>query len=107
MKRRDLLRSALVLPLAGSLPASPEPLAPSSGRAFWLAHLQRVARPVLESLANNRLKASMPIEAHAGMEQSRTHTTHLEAFGRLLSGIAPWLEFASAPDAEQQSQYVQ
>jgi hypothetical protein len=107
MKRRDLLRSALVSPLALALPALREAPAPSTGRAVWIDHLHRFARPVLESLAKGQLKANMPIEAHAGMEKSRTHTAHLEAFGRLLSGIAPWLELTSAPDAEQQSQYVE
>ena len=107
MKRRDLLRSALVSPLALALPALPEAPAASTGRAVWIDHLHRIARPVLESLANGRLKAAMPIEAHAGMEKSRTHTTHLEAFGRLLSGLAPWLELVSAPDAEQQPKYLE
>jgi hypothetical protein len=31
------------------------------------------------------------------MAASRPKTTHLEAFGRLLSGMAPWLEYGSDP----------
>lgn len=38
----------------------------------------------------------MPIEAHPSMAASRPKTTHLEALGRLLSGIAPWLELPEA-----------
>ena len=100
MKRRDLLRSALALPLATGLPAIAQS-APSTNRAFWLSHLHRVADPVLEALAGNRLRASMPIEAHPAMAASRPKTTHLEAFGRLLSGIAPWLNLANAPENEK------
>lgn len=34
----------------------------------------------------------MPVEAPAGLEQDRRKSTHLEAFGRLISGLSPWLE---------------
>jgi len=95
MKRRDLLRSALTLPLATSLPALSQSPAPTT-RAVWLSHLHRVADPVLEALAAGRLRATMPIEAHPSMAASRPKTTHLEAFGRLLSGIAPWLDLPEA-----------
>ena len=95
MKRRDLLRSVIALPLASSLPAIAQS-APTTNRAPWLGHLHRVADPLLEALANNRLRATMPIEAHPSTASTRPKTTHLEAFGRLLSGIAPWLELPEA-----------
>ena len=106
MRRRDLLRSALAAPFVSPLAMAAAPVAGATGRAVWVGHLERVARPLLEALAERRLRASMPIEAHAGMEQSRTHTTHLEAFGRLLSGIAPWLDLPNAPEADLQRRYV-
>lgn len=34
----------------------------------------------------------MPVEAAAGHQQERAIGTHLEAFARLLAGLAPWLE---------------
>ncbi len=43
----------------------------------------------------------MPIEAHPSAAATRPKTTHLEAFGRLLSGIAPWLNLANAPENEK------
>jgi hypothetical protein len=106
MHRRTLLRSALAVPVASALPAQTPSPAAATGRSVWIAHLHRVARPVLESLAQNRLKASMPMEIKPGMEASRAHTTHLEALGRLLSGIAPWLDLAEAPASEEQAQYI-
>ena len=54
--------------------------------------LDRVARPPLEALSERRLKASMPVETFAGHEQDRRKCTYLEALGRTLAGIAPWLE---------------
>ena len=95
MKRRDLLRSAIALPLASALPNLAQSAA-STGRTVWLGHLHRVADPLLEALASNRLRATMPIEAHPSTAASRPKTTHLEAFGRLISGIAPWLELPEA-----------
>lgn len=48
----------------------------------------QMVHPVLASLANRTLKKSMPIEAKV----DRSSCTHLEALGRTLCGIAPWLE---------------
>lgn len=62
------------------------------GRAYWLKKLEQVAGPVLSALAEGRLKTDMPVECKPGMEADRAKFTHLEALGRLLSGIAPWLE---------------
>ncbi|MFW5437139.1 DUF2264 domain-containing protein [Paenibacillus apiarius] len=57
-------------------------------RLYWLELLNRIARPVLTALAERRLKLDMPIESHGG---EREHYAYLEAFGRLMAGIAPWL----------------
>src|SRR5262249_54451975 len=48
------------------------------------------------------LKARMPCEAAPGAEATRRKFTHLEAFGRLLSGIAPWLEVSASTSQSQQ-----
>lgn len=61
-------------------------------RAAWVAMLDRVCRPLFEALSQRRLKAVMPVEAYAGEQQHRRQTTYLEALGRALAGIAPWLE---------------
>jgi hypothetical protein len=62
--------------------------------------LDRVARPVLESLSQQRLKISMPVEAYPGHAQDRRKCTYLEAAGRTLAGIAPWLEHGANSGAE-------
>ncbi len=48
---------------------------------------------MLGALAERRLKTTMPIEA-ASAARNRADVTHLEALGRLLAGLAPWLELA-------------
>jgi hypothetical protein len=85
--RRQIFGFAPVLAagLAGPALAAPK----GNDRAYWVATLDKIARPVLEHLAAGTLKAAMPVEQkpNAGREAF----SHLEAFGRTLCGIAPWL----------------
>ena len=75
-------------------------------RETWVRLLQRVADPVLTNLAAGTLKARMPVEQAAGA--TRQTVTHLEAIGRLLSGIAPWLELAGddSPEGRLRTRYA-
>jgi hypothetical protein len=66
-------------------------------REQWLDLLERVSNPVLEALSKRELRRKMPVEAAAGHQAERAVGTHLEAFARLLAGLAPWLELDSAP----------
>jgi len=61
-------------------------------REQWLAWLERVSNPVLEALSRRELRRRMPVEASPGLREERAVGTHLEAFARLLAGLAPWLE---------------
>lgn len=65
-------------------------VAPMNVRDYWISVAQRIARPVLENLAARTLKKNMPVEERPGAK--RAPVTYLEAFGRLMAGIAPWLE---------------
>ena len=67
-------------------------------RTYWIGEMRRIAEPVLVNLSERRLKETMPVE---GKLADRAQFTHLEALGRLLAGIAPWLESPVAqPDEE-------
>ncbi len=72
----------------------------SLSRAEWVGLLDRVARPVLSAAAEGKLQEVMPVEAAKGHEDERRKVTHLEAVGRTLAGMAPWLEHGSAEGAE-------
>ncbi|ANH83789.1 hypothetical protein A8C56_08170 [Niabella ginsenosidivorans] len=63
-------------------------------RAYLVAALCKIADPVLTNLAQNTLHKNMPVESNG---KDRAQFSHLEAFGRLLAGMAPWLELG--PDA--------
>lgn len=58
----------------------------------------------MTNLARGTLKQNMPVECVAGAEADRRKYTYLEAFARLLAGIAPWLELAIEAGAERDAQ---
>ena len=59
-------------------------------RNLWITTMDKVCRPVLTNLAGATLKQNMPIE---GMStDGKENCTYLEALGRVMVGIAPWLD---------------
>jgi hypothetical protein len=66
-------------------------------RSAWLDLLEQVSEPVLHALNERRLRATMPVEAAPGQAAARAVGSPLEALGRLLSGLAPWLELEPSP----------
>ena len=61
-------------------------------RSAWLSALHRISYPLLDNLAKGELRKNMPVESIAADMQKRREVTHLEAFGRLITGISTWLE---------------
>lgn len=71
-------------------------------RKYWLATLIKISEPVITALAEKKLKATMPIECADGLKEDRYNFSHLEAFGRTLLGLAPWLEVKDAVGEEEE-----
>jgi hypothetical protein len=61
-------------------------------RKYWLQLLAKIADPVLSAASQRRLKELMPVEVVRANVEERKQYTYLEALGRLMTGIAPWLE---------------
>lgn len=82
--------------------------AAESDREYWVQTLAKIANPVLTNFAAGTLKKNMPVECVAGTEADRRKYTHLEALGRLLAGIAPWLEASlpGGPEREMQQKFA-
>jgi hypothetical protein len=78
----------------------------AADRAYWVTVAQRLAEPVLTNLAAGTLRARMPVEEADGA--GRRSVGHLEAFGRLLAGIAPWLELPvdATPEGRVRARYA-
>jgi hypothetical protein len=118
MRRRDVLKRAALAGIAapfGGVPAGTadprasalsKPAAPDGAddslpdgarvRQAWVARLTRMAEPVLSHLAAGTLKRSMPVEGAS----DRRAVTHLEALGRTLAGVAPWIELPAEETEE-------
>jgi hypothetical protein len=100
MDRRQFLQGGVSLGAISSMGAFPAIPSSEDDRQFWLEVLNKVAAPVLQAASQRRLKAEMPVEAPHGNVDERRQFTYLEALGRLLSGMAPWLESGPETGAE-------
>jgi hypothetical protein len=120
--RRDFLKLTTVASVFGAAGLRAAPAAASKAletgpvdaapkrrddRAYWCEIARRLAAPVLEALSRRQLKATMPVEAHK-TSKDRAEYTYLEAFGRLLCGIAPWLELGvdATPEGMERGRFA-
>ena len=111
--RRDFLKSTLLAsaPLLANANArkavaetDAQPLSTGANdRGEWISIVERVSQPVLEAISQQKLRATMPVEAAPGLAEARRPSTHLEAVGRLLCGLAPWLESESEAGAAEEA----
>ena len=78
-------------------------------RAYFVTTLTKISNPVLESLSKGQLKKDMPVETALNAFGDRDKVTYLEAFGRTLSGIAPWLELGpdDTPEGRLREHYIE
>ena len=74
-------------------------------REYWVSVLIKVADPVLTNLSKEQLRANMPVISKGA---SRKDVSHLEALGRTLAGIAPWLELGAdnTPEGKLRAKYI-
>lgn len=98
--RRAFLQTAAG---AGALAAAQQSSAATNvpDREYWIQTLTRIADPVLNALARRELHAVMPVEAPHGNAAERRQYTHLEALGRLVAGMSPWLESTGLAGSEE------
>ena len=94
--RNCLLIAFCFMILCGKLYAQPTG---SEDRMYWVQTLTKIADPVLVNLSQGTLKRNMPFESLSN-EPLRRSVSYLEAVGRTVCGIAPWLELG--PDDTQE-----
>ena len=54
-------------------------------RVYWISQLEKLAKPIMESLAQDSLKEKMPVYMNQDYQ-------YLEAFGRTFCGMSRWLD---------------
>ena len=110
LSRRTFVGSCTLaggIPLPAGRQAGYKDSPKQTDREYWVSVLDRLAYPVLSNLSGRTLKAAMPVEAPHKNAPERSQFTHLEAFGRLLCGIAPWLELTDGerPELDLRQRY--
>ena len=76
-------------------------------RPYWVEEMTRIAGPVLENLAAGTLKTNMPFES-LSKDPLRREVSYLEALGRTVCGIAPWLELGpdETPEGQLRARFI-
>ncbi|MBR2018274.1 MAG: DUF2264 domain-containing protein [Prevotella sp.] len=76
-------------------------------RKAWIETLDKIARPVIANLAAGTLKKNMPFES-LSREPLRKEVSYLEAVGRTICGIAPWLELGpdNTEEGKLRAEYI-
>lgn len=69
-------------------------------RQFTTDLAYKIAEPVLRNMAKGELKKNMQVEVSPHWDGRSKDVTYMEAFGRLMSGIAPWLNLPDDNTAE-------
>ncbi|MFO1225820.1 DUF2264 domain-containing protein [Roseateles sp.] len=106
MERRHFMRAAALgsalSPALGAqaAPANVGSAGAANPRDYQLALLQQLAVPVLGPMAQGQLKQRFALELSPTWDGRDPSVAYLECFGRLMSGIAPWLALPVDETAE-------
>lgn len=102
MQRRNFIRWSSLLSLAGLIPAKEtiaggkpsfeDTYAKGNDRKYWVSLLDKIATPILSNMSKGELRKNMQMEYSPTWDGRNSRVAYLEAFGRLISGIAPFLE---------------
>lgn len=102
MQRRNFLRWSSLLGMAGLVPAKKimaaadsipeeEKYTAKNDREYWVKLLDKIASPVLDNMSKGMLQKNMPVEVSPAWDGRDKKVAYMEAFGRLIAGIAPFL----------------
>lgn len=69
-------------------------------RTYWTNLAYQMAAPVLRSMSEGKLVETMPVEVSPIWDGRSTKVAYMEAFGRLMAGISPWLALPDDETAE-------
>ncbi|GAB6119526.1 DUF2264 domain-containing protein [Dysgonomonas termitidis] len=77
-----------------------------SDRAYWVDLLYKMSEPVLSNMSKGELKKNMIVEYSPSWDGRNKNVAYMEAFGRLIAGVAPWLNLPddNTPEGRQRKQ---
>lgn len=73
---------------------------PKTDREKWVELCYKIAAPVLENMSKGELQKNMEVELSPNWDGRDTRVTYMEAFGRLMAGITPWLALPADDTSE-------
>lgn len=109
MKRRNFIQLSSILGFLGIMPATKLAATNSilqeeekfvNDRQYWVQLMDKIASPVLSNMSKGELKKNMPIEFSPTWDNRNKDVAYMEAFGRLIAGLAPFLALP-ADDTEE------
>ncbi|MCX6309817.1 MAG: DUF2264 domain-containing protein [Bacteroidia bacterium] len=82
------------------------PIVVVSDREYWTTLLYKMAVPVLSNMSKGTLQKNMVVELSPFWDGRNKKVSYMEAFGRLMAGLAPWLTLPddNTPEGLQRKQ---
>jgi len=79
---------------------------PMDDRTYWVNLLYKISEPILSNMSKGELKKNMQVEYSPIWDGRNKNVAYMEAFGRLMAGIAPWLNLPDddTPEGKQRKQ---
>lgn len=91
MKSRLLLLVAGIFFFIGNVDARQKKEKTVSDREVWSELCYKIAQPILENMSKGELQKNMNLELSPTWDGRNKKVAYMEAFGRLMAGISPWL----------------
>jgi hypothetical protein len=101
MNRRKLFKYSLFTGLCGVLSHKPVTLIADelskekpklkNDRTYWINELSKMATPILDNISKQTWRKNMPMVVSPTFDSRDPGVGYLEAFGRLIAGMALWL----------------
>lgn len=100
MKSKVLLLAVLSFFFLENIFAIKTTESPVGDRKQWTDLCYKIAQPILENMSKSELQKNMQLELSPTWDGRNERVAYMEAFGRLMAGIAPWLALPDDNSAE-------
>ncbi|TDE44335.1 DUF2264 domain-containing protein [Flavobacterium rhamnosiphilum] len=111
MQRRNFLKWSSLLAFTGFVPGQSivanttdifdgTKIKKQNDRAYWLDLMDKIATPILSNMSKGELRKNMPMEYSPTWDGRNKQVAYMEAFGRLIPGLAPFLALPQDATAE-------
>jgi hypothetical protein len=95
MRNRFFIITSLILWITGVSHAQTV-----NDRQYWTDLAYKIAAPALSNMSRGELSKNMQLELSPAWDGRDKRVSYMEAFGRLMDGIAPWLALPDDDTAE-------